>query len=374
MPANRRISTPALLTAGAVAWAGYRSLQRAREQDVSGRVALVTGGSRGLGLLIARELLHRGCHVAICARDVHELEEAERRLEAEGGSVEAIPCDISDREQVRLMVESIQEELGPIDLLVNNASIIQVGPLDSLELEDFELAMETNFWGTVYTTLAVLPGMRARKEGRIANVTSIGGKVAIPHLLPYDAAKFAALGFSEGLRAELGSEGISVTTVVPGLMRTGSPVNAFFKGDAEKEFAWFSLGDATPLSAMSAARAARQIVGAMLRGNAEVTLSWQAKLLRIVHDLFPGTTADLLGGVNRLLPDAPGPTGMVRGMDLSTPVSPSPLTAMMNRAARRNNQYGGRPEPSPEHAEKVGLSAANHRDGAKAEGATHAAQ
>ena len=313
------------------------------------------GGSRGLGFLIAQELIAAGCSVAICARDDQQLGVAARELERGGGRVSAIPCDVTDPDQVARMIEAVETGLGPVDLLVNNASIIQVGPLESLELNDFHHAMEVNYFGTVNATLAGLPSMRRRGAGRIDNSASIGGNVAIPHRLPYDAATFAVVGFSEGLRAETAREGITVTTVVPGLMRTGSPVNAFFKGDAEKEFAWFSLGDATPVSAMSARRAAREIVAAARRGDAEVTLSWQAKLLRLTHDLFPGATTDLLGVLNRLLPKADAPTGQVRGMKLATPISPSPLTAMMNRAARHNNQYGGRPVPSPLHAERVGL-------------------
>jgi short-subunit dehydrogenase len=371
MAESTRPSAPVMLAAGVVAYAGFRAWQRSREEPVAGQVALVTGGSRGLGLLIARELIDQGCRVAICARDAVELESARRELERTGARVLTVACDVSDSEQVARMIESVEGELGPVEILVNNASIIQVGPLDSMQLEDFERAMAVNYWGAVHTTLAVLPGMRRRRAGRIVNITSIGGKVAIPHLLPYDAAKFAALGFSEGLRAEVARDGVSVTTVVPGLMRTGSPVNAFFKGDAEKEFAWFSLGDATPVSAMSARRAASQIVAAARRGAAEVTLSWQAKLLRVVHDLLPGTTTDLLGLVNRLLPDSNGPTGEVRGMELATAVSPSPLTGMMNRAARNNNQYGGRPEPSPLHARRVGLTRGNGAEGIGGNGGSH---
>lgn len=356
MAESRRASTATAIATGLLAYAGWKALRTAREAEIAGAVALVTGGSRGLGLLIAEELVDAGCRVAICARDGHELEIARTQLERSGAEVLAVPCDVSDPLQVGQMIETIEAELGPVELLVNNASIIQVGPLESLELRDFERAMEINYWGTVHTTLAVLPEMRRRRAGRVVNITSIGGKVAIPHLLPYDCAKFAVVGFSEGLRTEVARQGISVTTVVPGLMRTGSPVNAFFKGDAAKEFAWFSLGDATPISAMSARRAARQIVSAARRGDAEVTLSWQAKLLRITHDLFPGATTDLLGLVNRLLPTSTGPTGQVRGMEIATPVSPSPITGMMNRAARGNNQYGGRPEPSIQHAEKVGLA------------------
>ena len=330
-----------LAAAGALAYAVWRAVARPRS-PLTGEVALVTGGSRGLGLLIARELAREGCPVAICARDEQELARAREDLASRGARAAAFRCDVADREQVDALVRQVTDRFGRIDILVNNAGIIQVGPLESMTAKDFEQAMAVNFWGTVYTTLAVLPQMRRRRRGRIANITSIGGVVAVPHLLPYDAAKFAARGFSEGLHAELAGTGITVTTVVPGLMRTGSPVNALFKGRAAAEYTWFSLGDATPLTAMSAARAARRIVDAIARGEAEVTLSWQARLLGLVHDLFPGATTKLLGRVSRLLPSAQGGTERnVRGMELATALSPSPATALLNRAARRNNQFGG---------------------------------
>ena len=343
--------------AGAVALAGWEVLRRQREIDLAGRAVLITGGSRGLGLIMARELAGQGCRVAICARDETELESARRDLEARGADVLALRCDVSDHGDVQRTVQQVTAHFGRIDVLINNAGIIQVGPLDTMTVQDFEHALAVNFLGSLYTTMAVLPQMRDRQDGRIVNVTSIGGKVAIPHLLPYDCAKFALVGFSEGLRSELAKEGITVTTIVPGLMRTGSPVNALFKGDAAKEYTWFSLGDATPLTAMSAERAARRIIQALRRGEAEVTLSWQAKFLRLGHDLLPGTTADVLGLVNRLLPESDGSgSAAVRGMRLATPASPSPLTGLMNRAARANNEYGGRPDPSPEHARQAGLS------------------
>jgi len=168
-----------------------------------------------------------------------------------------------------------------------------------MKVEDFESAMNVMFWGVVYTTLAVLPHMLERKEGRIVNITSIGGKVAVPHLLPYACSKFAAVAFSEGLRAELKGEGVKVTTIAPGLMRTGSFRQAWFKGDAEREAVWFSLGATLPGPSMSAARAARQIVAATTRGQAEKILSMPAKILALSHGLFPGATADLLGYINR---------------------------------------------------------------------------
>lgn len=343
------------LAAGAIAYLGRQAVRQRRETDLAGRVVLITGGSRGLGLVLAREFAREGCRLVICARDEVELEGARKDLRDRGAEVLAEHCDVADREQVERLIERATSHFGGIDVLVNNAGIIQVGPLESMAVEDFERALAVNFWGSVYTVFALLPQMRERGSGRIVNITSIGGKVAVPHLLPYDCAKFALVGFSEGLRAELAKDGITVTTVVPGLMRTGSPPNALFKGDREKEFTWFSVGDATPLTAMSAERAARRILQATKRGEAEVTLGWQAKLLRLTHDLFPGATADLLGWVNRALPEGGAETGEARGMELATAVSPSPLTALMNQAARENNEYGGRPEPSPEHAEKAGI-------------------
>src|SRR6185369_715880 len=117
---------------------------------------------------------------------------------------------------VERLVEAVHRRYGRVDVLVNNAGIIQAGPYESLSLEDFRAAMAANFWGTVHATLAVLPGMRARGGGRIVNVTSIGGTIAVPHLLAYTASKFAAVGFSTGLAVEAARHGVHVTTVVPG--------------------------------------------------------------------------------------------------------------------------------------------------------------
>jgi NAD(P)-dependent dehydrogenase (short-subunit alcohol dehydrogenase family) len=353
---QRRNGGLEILAAGAVAYLGWRALRDRHLLDLTGRVVLITGGSRGLGLLLAREFAKQGARLSICARDERELENAHRDLEARGAVVLAERCDVAVREEVDAWVERSVAAFGDVDVLVNNASVIQVGPFQATTVEDFEEAMAANYGGTVHATYATLPHLRRRPGARIVNVTSIGGKVAVPHLLPYDAAKFAVVGFSEGLRAELAREGIAVTTIVPGLMRTGSPPNALFKGDQDAEYTWFSLADATPITAMSAERAARRIVLATRRGEAEVTLTWQAKLLRLAHDLFPGATADVLGLVNRALPRGePGGEEAIRGMKLATAASPSAATAMMNRAARENNEYGGTPTPSPEHAKGAGL-------------------
>jgi NADP-dependent 3-hydroxy acid dehydrogenase YdfG len=129
-------------------------------------------------------MAREGALLAICARDELELERARADLTSRGATVIALPCDVTDKEQVDEVVSSVESHYGRIDVLVNNAGVIEVGPMEAMVLDDFVEAIDTHFWGPLYTTLAVLPGMRRRKEGRIVNISSIGGKVSVPHLLP----------------------------------------------------------------------------------------------------------------------------------------------------------------------------------------------
>ncbi|MBV9211252.1 MAG: SDR family oxidoreductase [Acidobacteria bacterium] len=333
---------------GAGALLAARALTRRwREYDFKSKTVLITGGSRGLGLVLAREFAREGARIAICARDAEELERARADLKARGASVLAVPCDVTEREQANELIKIVSEHFGGVDVLVNNAGVIQVAPFEVMTVEDYEEAMRIHFWAPLYTMLAALPQMRKR-GGRIVNISSIGGKISVPHLLPYSASKFALVGLSEGLRAELQKDGVVVTTVCPGLMRTGSPRNATFKGQHRAEYAWFSISDSLPMLSMSAERAASQIIEACRRGDAEIVLTVQAQLAVRFHGLFPGLTADVLGLVNRLLP-APGGIGRRRakGKESESAISPSVLTALTEAAARKNNEMReGSPPPS----------------------------
>jgi NAD(P)-dependent dehydrogenase (short-subunit alcohol dehydrogenase family) len=326
------------VAAGVGAAVATQALLRREDEDaLRGHVALITGGSRGLGLSLAREFARRGCRIAICARDAAELEAAKRDLERRGAEVLTVVCDVGDPDQVERMTRQTMSRYGRVDILVNNAGEIQVGPAESMTIADYERAMRTMFWGTVYPTLALLPQFTARKSGRVVNITSIGGKVAVPHLLPYTCAKFAAVGFSEGLHAELRESGVKVVTIAPGLMRTGSYLNADFKGDPEKEAAWFGIASSTPGLTMSGERAARQIADATARGTSEKILTTQANLLARAHGVAPGLTADILSLVNRfVLPAASGKTTK-RGhqtASLRTPLMAA-LTVFGRMAAKR---------------------------------------
>jgi NAD(P)-dependent dehydrogenase (short-subunit alcohol dehydrogenase family) len=312
---------------------------RLRQYELRERVVLITGGSRGLGLVLAREFAREGARIAICARDEAELERARVELENRGADVLAVRCDVTINSEVVEMIGAINDHFGGIDVLVNNAGIIQVGPLDVMTPADFRLSMKTHFWGPLNTILAVLPGMRARKAGRIVNISSIGGKIAIPHLVPYSASKFALVGLSKGLRTELAKDGILVTTVCPGLMRTGSPRNADFKGQHRAEYAWFSISDALPFTSIKAERAGRQIVRACKAGRAELIISVQAKAAVAFDFLFPEASADFLAAINRLLPTAAGcETIQAKGSESTSAWSPSWLTTLNEQAALKNNE------------------------------------
>ncbi len=328
--------------AGVGAFLGARALRRRFQPDFNFRdsVVVITGGSRGLGFALALEFAQRGAKLAICARDAEILHEAEHRLHAYGAEVCAFQCDIGIREQAEAFIRKAEDELGRIDVLVNNAGQIEVGPLESQRVEDFQNAMDTMYWGMVYTSMAAYPGMVQRGSGRIVNITSFGGKVAVPHLLPYCGAKFAAVGFSEGLRSELAKDNLKVTTVVPGLLRTGSHMNATFKGDHRKEYSWFALGASLPLVSMSARRAARKIVNATARGAAEIILTPQAKLAVIAHGIAPGLVSDIAGVANRIMPGTGSRLPQrFTGKESSTPLTRSVVTQAGRQAARDFNQH-----------------------------------
>ena len=309
------------------------------------RSVVITGGSRGLGLEMARLLAEEGASLALLARDEDELARAGDLLRPYGGEVIAIRCDVSRREDVEQALRRVVDHYGRLDVLINTAGVIQVGPMEHMALDDYEAAMNVHFRGPLYTMLAALPYMRRQQSGRIVNIASIGGKVPVPHLAPYVASKFALVGLSASLRAELASRNILVTTVSPGLMRTGSPINVEVKGRHAREFAWFAISDALPGLSISATRAARQIVDACRRGQAELIITLPARLAIALYGLMPNTFVNLAALANRLLPEPAGVEGDQSrlGRDSGSRWAPSVLTTLNDRAAAANNEL---PRPS----------------------------
>ena len=310
-----------------------------RHYSFHDKIVFITGGSRGLGLVLARNFAREGAKIAICARDADELNRAKTDLESRGADVTTVVCDVRIQNEVNKAVETVCKHYGQIDVLINNAGVIQVGPLEVQTREDFEDAMNVHFWGPYYTMSAVIPQMRERGEGKIVNISSIGGKLSVPHLAPYCASKFALVGLSGAMRVELAKDNIEVTTVCPGLMRTGSHVNAVFKGKNTLEYAWFSISDALPIASIGAEGAAKQIIDSCRAGKAEAIISIQAELAAKLNAIFPEIVSEISGLINRILPSAGGIGEQhAIGKESKSFMSPSFLTALIDKKAMQNNE------------------------------------
>ncbi len=315
------------------------------EIDSRTPLTLIAGASRGLGLLLAREFGRRGKRVVITARNAEELAAAQARLAQWGVSdVLTKTCDSTDADALAGLVDDLERQLGPIEAAVHVAGVIQVGPIESITRAHFQEAIDVMLWGPINLALAVIPRMRQRGRGRFGTVASIGGIIAVPHLWPYSTAKFGAIGFSQGLSAELAGSGVTATTIVPGLMRTGGHVHAEFTGNQAAEYAWFATGASLPLVSMDAERAARKIAKAVLRGDAMVVLTPLAQLGIRVNGLAPGLTNRLMGLIGRLLPGPGGDGSTVKGLQAREQIDSAALdqvTAWGDRAADRFNELGG---------------------------------
>jgi NAD(P)-dependent dehydrogenase (short-subunit alcohol dehydrogenase family) len=332
-----------LLTLSASGLALRQWLRRRKAIDFAGQKVVIVGGSRGLGLAIARELAAEGAHLVLVARNSSELERAQTDISGRGGIASVYVCDIRNRADVQRTISRIAEDYGGIDVLINDAGTIQVGPVEHATVADFEDAMATHFWGPLFTIFAALPHLARSQAKRIVNISSIGGRIAVPHLLPYGASKFALTGLSDGLHAELASQGICVTTVSPGLMRTGSTYNAWFKGQYRREFAWFHMVDSMPGLTVGARRAARQIVEACRYGDAALTIGLPARLASLMNASCPRTMARVMAVANRLLPspsDWRGREGHSGWQSISRFV-PSIVTSLSDRATIENNEEPG---------------------------------
>lgn len=306
-----------------------------------GRSVVITGGSRGLGLELARCFAAEGARLTLLARSEEELERAAQTLEAEfeAPDVELMTCDVTQVDEVNRVVDEILDRRGRIDVLINNAGIIVAGPVEDITRGDVEEALDVHLWGPYNLMQAAVPAMKGQ-GGRIVNISSIGGLVAVPHLMPYTVSKFALTGLSDSMRAELAQDDIYVTTVCPGLMRTGSHVNAWFRGQRTKEFSLFALVGASPFFSVNSRRAAQKIVRACRYGKEHLTFTLSARLLKGADRLFPDFVGSVMKQVSRLLPSSKSQEGSERrrGIDSTSAVAPSALTYLSDRKVSKNNE------------------------------------
>lgn len=305
--------------------------------SVYGKVVLITGGSRGLGFALAQELADRGALLALCGRSEESLKSAQKVMLKRGVDVFIHPADVTDSDQVAALIQRVMDYYGRIDILINNAGAMLVGPQEVMDVADYKKLMETNCWSCLYTTQAVLPHFATQASGQIVNIASIGGKIAVPHMLPYSVSKFALVGLSKGLAGELASQHVHVSTVIPSLMRTGSPMHISVKGDHKKEYAWFKIADSLPFVSQGVDRAARDIVDGIESKKEEIVLTLTAKLAIALQALCPHTLAGAMAFANRLMPPSSDRSEQ-KGYESESIISRSALTNATDKAAKAYNQ------------------------------------
>lgn len=334
--ARMKNSSKLMLAAAGLGIAAWRFRKRSRRYSFGGNVVVIAGGSRGLGFEMARRFLDEGAQVALLGRSEESLERAKiLLLERTGREVYPFACDVTKRDEVERTFRNIVEIFGRIDVLVNNAGTILCAPFENHQDEDFEKSVATHLMGPVHTSRAVIPLMRRQGGGRILNVSSIGGKIGVPHMSAYSASKYALVGFSRSLAAELRRDGIRVTVACPGLMRTGSHRAARFAGREEEEFAWFSALSSAPGLSMRPEAAAKRLLEACRSGKVEVVFPFHWWAAAKGDQAMPGLSTKANDLVNRGLPEAvEGAAEARRGREVERGEQP----ARLEQSAVAHNQ------------------------------------
>ncbi len=249
------------------------------EQTLTGKVAIVTGSSSGIGEATARGLAARGASVVIAARNVEKLEVLKRNISAAGGRALVVETDVAERGSVEAMVDKAVSEFGGLDVLVNNAGLGLSGRVTELRAEDLRYVFEVNVIGALNCIQMALPHME--RGGRIINVSSVVGRHAIPKVGGYCASKFALNALSDALRVEISGRGITVTSVYPGTTRTSFRDNSRRTKDEKR--GWRPKGVTPGTVAEKIARAAE-------KGPRDVYVSLMDRLFIAGTTLLPGTT------------------------------------------------------------------------------------
>ena len=308
-----------------------------RHQQTEKPLAWVAGGSRGLGYAIAHELGEAGHRVLITARTEADLDRARVQLAAEGVDVITRVHDVRDADGARELAAEVESRYGPIEVLVAVAGVLRVGPLPD-RAEEYAEPIDIMLRGPINLVHAVLPGMQQRDRGRIGIITSIAGIIPVPHLVAYSAAKHGAVGFARALTEELSGSKITVSTIIPGLMRTGGHWHADYIGRPTAEYAWFTALSAAPLMSMDAQRAAKIIVHGVINGRRKIIFTLPARIGELVYRMAPDAVGILIGAAGRLLPppgddQAPGYQAAVATSKLF-----DRLTVLARRSVYRFNQ------------------------------------
>ena len=204
-------------------------------ESIKGKIALVTGAGKGIGKAIAIALAKEGVHVGLLARTTSQLQETAAQIQAEGVKTAVVTADVADMDAVNKALEQVKQELGPIDILINNAGIGTFGKFLELEPAEWEKIVRVNLFGVYYTTRAVLPEMIERQTGDIINISSTAGQRGAALTSAYSASKFGLMGLTESLMQEVRKHNIRVSALTPSTVATELAVaNKLTDGNPEK--------------------------------------------------------------------------------------------------------------------------------------------
>ena len=254
-------------------------------KTLRGRRVLITGGSRGIGFALARRLVGEGAEVVLAGRSAGALEEAWKALEARGARCHVCPLDVTDAASLTRARDRIHAEIGPIEVLVNNAGVVFGGALLDVPLEQHRRTHEVNVLGLVATTHTFLPDLLAAEEGHLVNMASAAGLIGLPWGATYAASKWAVIGFSESIRlelAELGHGHVGVTMVCASYVSSG-----MFDGVRPPRLTRMLTPDAL----------ARKVHGAVLRRRPLVRTPWLVGLTPLLKGVLPTRASDGLAGL-----------------------------------------------------------------------------
>jgi short-subunit dehydrogenase len=243
--------------------------------SLKGQIVVITGASSGIGALSAEILSQRGATVVLAARSLDKLQAVSERM---SGPYKIVEMNVGDDDSVQSGFNQIYEQFGRVDALLNNAGYGMFQYCDEMPSNEFADMMNVNYMGIVRCTKAVLPGMKQARSGRIVNVASIAGKIATPKSTAYTATKHAVLGFSNALRQEVRSYGITVSTINPGPIDTPFFSLADPEGHYVNNIKWFM---------MKPERVAKAMVRAVDKGTPEINLPFVAGVGSKLYQLFP---------------------------------------------------------------------------------------
>lgn len=251
---------------------------------------LITGASQGIGRATALLFANKGYDVVLAARQSDRLNAVAQEVQNIGRQALAVPTDVRDATQVKTLVDKALEQYSAIDVLINNAGIYASGTVESFSLDDWHQVIDTNLWGYIHTIHALLPHMISRGSGTIVNLSSIGGKVPVPYLVPYNTSKFAVTGLTEAMHSELKPKGIHVCGIYPNVIKSSLMERAMFRGkdaeDAEARRKQLDLVVSTPVIEKPE-DVAKAIWEAVKHQRAEVMVG-SANISKSMYNLIPG--------------------------------------------------------------------------------------